>query len=130
MNIIIDASYLEFGTSILLETNDSQVEDITITIVVNVVLVSESDNGNISGNLLQQNYPNPFYRDTEKRCGTVMGYEIGEEVKTAEINIYNIRGQKVTTIGLDLKAEKEDVLVGMGKIHKIIFWGAEFTAIY
>jgi len=104
INLIIDASYLELGeqyeTNLILQTNDPENTDITISIVVTIVPVAGDENEIITHNILKQNYPNPFYCDQDKRPGAVIKYEISDATETAEIIIYNIRGQKVKTFDL------------------------------
>ncbi|MCF7918712.1 MAG: DUF1573 domain-containing protein [Candidatus Cloacimonetes bacterium] len=101
----IDASYLELGgeyeTDLILETNDPEAGNITVPIVVTVVPVAENENEIPVCNILMQNYPNPFYSNNNDREATVIEYSLLEEVKQAEIIIYNIKGQKVKGFSLD-----------------------------
>jgi hypothetical protein len=48
-----------------------------------------------SANLLKGNYPNPFNPET------TIAFQLKSSVKNAKIEIYNIRGQKQTTLKLD-----------------------------
>ncbi|MCF7918713.1 MAG: DUF1573 domain-containing protein [Candidatus Cloacimonetes bacterium] len=95
----IDASFLELGeeyeTSLILETNDPEAENITVPVIITVVLTAENENELPVANILKQNYPNPYYANNNDRKATVIEYSLKEEVKQAEIIIYNIKGQKV-----------------------------------
>ena len=66
--------------------------------------------------ILSQSYPNPFYLNkTHKRAGITIKYQIkAKNVSSAQINIFNIKGQLVKTLVSSFKEQGSHSVVWNG----------------
>ena len=115
INLIIDSSWLpelyeEYAIDLILSTNDPLLPEVTIPLNVELV-PCENDNNTITPqNSLQQNYPNPFYCSERGDISIKIGYSLAESVSDAMIMIYNIKGQKVNELKIDLECNRDGVV--------------------
>jgi len=77
----------------------------------NISSVTDNANENYNAATLEQNTPNPFYKNT------IIKYKLPSSVKNAVINIYNANGEMLKTINITAK--------GSGQIN---LDAAEFSA--
>lgn len=85
--------------------NEAYIED-----YINVTDGSISDNYELSiSNYILRNYPNPF------NPSTIISYQLPENIESAEIEIYNIKGQKVKQLVNEQLSAGQHSVVWNGK---------------
>ncbi|MCF7911069.1 MAG: DUF1573 domain-containing protein [Candidatus Cloacimonetes bacterium] len=126
----VDASYLElnhvYATNLILEVTDHpEYPELTIPITVTVVYNGTGTGEDIiSHNIINQNYPNPFFATNNMRTGTVIEYALQDDISEAEIAIYNIKGQKVMSYVLNPEEKRCGEIIWDGRNSSNIKVGA------
>ncbi|MCF7912424.1 MAG: T9SS type A sorting domain-containing protein [Candidatus Cloacimonetes bacterium] len=123
INLIIDSSWLpdlyeEYTIDFILSTNDPLLPEVTIPFIVQLVPSEEDNNTIIAQNCLQQNYPNPFYCGSQRNNILNIEYSLAEDISAAEVVIYNIKGQKITSLEIDVTETRNGKVIWDGRNSK------------
>jgi len=70
----------------------------SITLMIDEELVGVNENETIPGDGIQSLYPNPFKNTAHRKNGATIAFNV-PKTKTAELLIYNLKGQKSVSLG-------------------------------
>ncbi|MCF7912844.1 MAG: choice-of-anchor J domain-containing protein [Candidatus Cloacimonetes bacterium] len=105
-NLIYKAFYFSFDLSQITSANDRF--DLIGDCCQWFEIVVENNDNEIApaSAALQQNYPNPFVIDNNRSNNTVISFSC-QNAQKAELNVYDIRGRKITSLKKELTPEQK-----------------------